>query len=108
MADFDRPTVAARPGTAAVVDEGLRAYMLKVYNYMGIGLVVTGLVAYFTYTNAFVEQAGQIVGVTDLGNLLYNTPLKWVVMLAPLAFVLVLSFGISKLSTGVAQILFWA
>jgi FtsH-binding integral membrane protein len=108
MAEFDRPTIAARPGTAAVVDEGLRSYMLKVYNYMGIGLVVTGLVAYFTYTASFVEQSGQIVGVTALGNVLYNTPLQWVVMLAPLAFVLVLSFGIGKLSTGVAQILFWA
>ncbi|MEQ1769919.1 MAG: Bax inhibitor-1/YccA family protein [Devosia sp.] len=108
MAEFDRPTIAARPGTAAVVDEGLRSYMLKVYNYMGIGLVVTGLVAYFTYSQSFVESAGRIVGVTDLGNLLYNTPLQWVVMLAPLAFVLVLSFGINKLSTGVAQILFWA
>ena len=41
MAEFDRPSVAARPGTAAVVDEGLRSYMLRVYNYMGIGLVVT-------------------------------------------------------------------
>ncbi|HWA17656.1 MAG TPA: Bax inhibitor-1/YccA family protein [Devosia sp.] len=108
MAEFDRPTVAARPGTAAVVDEGLRSYMLRVYNYMGLGLVVTGLVAYFTYSLSFVEQAGRIVGVTDLGNLLYNTPLQWVVMLAPLAFVLVLSFGITKLSVGVTQILFWA
>jgi FtsH-binding integral membrane protein len=43
MAEFDRPTIAAqRAGTAAAIDEGLRSYMLKVYNYMGIGLVVTG------------------------------------------------------------------
>jgi FtsH-binding integral membrane protein len=107
MADFDRSTLAARAGTAAEIDEGLRSYMLKVYNYMGIGLVVTGLVAYFTYTLAFVEQNGSIVGVTELGNAIYNSPLQWVVMLAPLAFVLVLSFGINKLSTGAAQILFW-
>jgi FtsH-binding integral membrane protein len=107
MADFDRSTLAARAGTAAEIDEGLRSYMLKVYNYMGIGLVVTGLVAYFTYTLAFVEQNGSIVGVTELGNAIYNSPLQWVVMLAPLAFVLVLSFGINKLSTGMAQILFW-
>ena len=45
MAEFDRPTIAARTGTAAVVDEGLRSYMLKVSQYMGIGLVVTGRVA---------------------------------------------------------------
>jgi FtsH-binding integral membrane protein len=108
MAEFDRPTVAARPGTAAVVDEGLRSYMLRVYNYMGIGLVVTGLVAYFTYTASFIEQGGRIVGVTGLGEALYNSPLQWVIMLAPLAFVLVLSFGITKLSVPVTQILFWA
>jgi FtsH-binding integral membrane protein len=107
MAEFDRPSVAARPGTAAVVDEGLRSYMLRVYNYMGIGLVVTGLVAYFTYTQSFIEQNGRIVGLTGLGNALYGSPLQWVVMLAPLAFVLVLSFGITKLSVATTQILFW-
>ena len=74
MAEFDRPTIAARPGTAAVIDEGLRSYMLKVYNYMGIGLVVTGLVAYFTYTASFVEQGGNIVGVTELGNAALQQP----------------------------------
>jgi len=107
MAEFDRPSVAARPGTAAVVDQGLRSYMLRVYNYMGIGLVVTGLVAYFTYTQSFIEQNGRIVGLTGLGNALYGSPLQWVIMLAPLAFVLVLSFGINKLSVPTTQILFW-
>jgi FtsH-binding integral membrane protein len=100
MADFDRPTIAARAGTAAVIDEGLRSYMLKVYNYMSIGLVVTGLVAYFTSQWALSSQAN--------AELIYASPLSWVIMLSPLAFVLVLSFGINKLSTGTAQILFWA
>lgn len=121
MAEFDRPTVAARTGTAAVVDEGLRSYMLKVYNYMGIGLVVTGLVAYFTTTlttTANPDAAAVVEGgvyqiatnlfLTPLGVTLYTSALQWVVMLAPLAFVLVLSFGINKLSTGTAQLLFWA
>jgi FtsH-binding integral membrane protein len=107
MAEFDRPSVAARPGTAAVIDEGLRSYMLKVYNYMGIGLVVTGVVAYFTFANAFVQENGRIVGLTDFGNVIYNSPLQWIVMLAPLAFVLVLSFGVQKLSTPTTQVLFW-
>jgi FtsH-binding integral membrane protein len=102
MAEFDRPTVAARTGTAAVVDEGLRSYMLKVYNYMGFGLVVTGLVAYFS--NAAAVQNGQL---TQWGELLYTSPLMWVVALAPLAFVLVLSFGINKLSVPAAQATFW-
>jgi FtsH-binding integral membrane protein len=104
MAEFNRPTVAARAGTAAVIDEGLRSYMLKVYNYMGIGLVVTGLVAWFA-NQAAVTDAGQL---TAWGELLYTSPLMWVVMLAPLGFVLVLSFGINKLSVGAAQATFWA
>jgi len=107
MAEFERPTVAARADAGLAIDEGLRAYMLKVYNYMGFGLVVTGLVAYFTYTMAFIEEGGRIVGVTGLGEALYGSPLQFVVMLAPLAFVLVLSFGINKLSVGTTQILFW-
>jgi FtsH-binding integral membrane protein len=77
--------------------------MLKVYNYMGIGLVVTGLVAYFA--NQAAVSNGQL---TAWGELLYTSPLMWVVALAPLAFVLVLSFGINKLSVGAAQATFWA
>ena len=105
MAEFDRPTIAgARAGTAAVIDQGLRSYMLKVYNYMTIGLVVTGIVAYGAFAMAF-DASGQLTG---FGEAIYLSPLKWVVMLAPLAFVLVLSFGIQKLSTSTAQLLFWA
>jgi len=104
MADFDRPTIAARPGTAAVIDEGLRSYMLRVYNYMGIGLAVTGLVAYFASAAAVTADG---TALTAWGNLIYNSPLMWVIVLAPLAFVLVLSFGLSKLSVGAAQATFW-
>jgi FtsH-binding integral membrane protein len=103
MAEFDRPTIAAaRAGTAAAIDEGLRSYMLKVYNYMGIGLVVTGLVSYFSAQAAVAD--GQL---TAWGALIFQSPLMWVIAFAPLAFVLVLSFGINKLSAGTAQILFW-
>ena len=100
MAEFDRPTIAARAGTAADIDQGLRSYMLKVYNYMGLGLVVTGAVAYFTSQWAVASEANF--------NPLYGSPLMWVIMLAPLAFVLVLSFGINKISVGMAQVTFWA
>src|SRR5690606_13405228 len=105
MAEFDRPTIAARPGTAAVIDEGLRSYMLRVYNYMGMGLVVTGLVSYFAAAAAVTPDGTQL---TAWGNLIYASPLMWVIALAPLAFVLVLSFGINKLSVGAAQLTFWA
>ena len=63
---------------------------------MGMGTAVTGLVAYFT---------SQSPAMLDL---IYNTPLRWVVMLAPLAFVLVLSFGIQRMRASTAQLTFWA
>ncbi len=78
------------------VDEGLRAYMLRVYNYMGAGLALSGIIAYFVGNSP------------DMMAAIFGTPLQWVVMLAPLAFVLVLSFGINRMSAGTAQILFWA
>ena len=77
-------------------NEGLRQHMLRVYNYMGLGLVMTGLVAF-------------IVGTTPaLYVPIFSTPLKWVVMLAPLAFVLFFSFRMESMSASGAQTLFWA
>ena len=114
MAEFDRPTIAARAGSAAVVDQGLRTYLQRVYNYMGLGLVVTGLVSYFTYaaatttdaTNA-VAQVGSGLYLTSLGAAIYTSPLMWLIVFAPLAFVFVLSFRINKMSIGAAQVTFW-
>jgi FtsH-binding integral membrane protein len=115
MAEYDRQTLGARAGSAVAIDEGLRSYMLRVYNYMGIGLVVTGLVAWFANSAATTTDAANAVGqlangqlVTQWGALLYSSPLAWVIMLAPLAFVMVLSFGINKLSVTAAQATFWA
>ena len=115
MAEYDRQTLGARAGSALAIDEGLRSYMLRVYNYMGIGLVVTGLAAWFAAAAAITDNPDAAVGqlangqlVTQWGYLLYASPLQWVVMLAPLAFVLVLSFGINKLSVPAAQATFWA
>ena len=92
----------------AVIDEGLRAYMLKVYNYMTTGLLLTGLVAYFFGKASIATgEMGQIVGVTSIGALLFGSPLKWVVMLSPLGFVFYLSAKINKMSVSSAQITFW-
>jgi len=114
MAQFDRQTLGARAGSAAAIDEGLRSYMLRVYNYMGIGLVVTGLAAWFAAAAAVTTNPDAMVAtlqngtmLTQWGYLLFASPLQWVVMLAPLAFVLVLSFGINKLSVPAAQATFW-
>ncbi|MFP6771617.1 MAG: Bax inhibitor-1/YccA family protein [Alphaproteobacteria bacterium] len=79
----------------AQIDEGLRAYMLKVYNYMGSALLLSGVVAYgVAHTPALMQ-------------LIYGTPLKWVVMLAPLGLVFFLSARINKMSAGAAQATFW-
>lgn len=82
--------------STAAFDEGLRQHMLRVYNYMGLGLVVTGLVAF-------------IVGTTPaLYVPIFSTQLKWVVMLAPLAFVFFFSFRMHAMSASAAQMTFWA
>jgi len=91
-----------------VIDEGLRAYMLKVYNYMTTGLLLTGLVAYFFGKASIVtNELGQIINITPIGAMLFGSPLKWVVMLAPLGFVFYLSAKINKMSVSSAQITFW-
>jgi FtsH-binding integral membrane protein len=112
MAEFDRPTIAAGAGSAAVVDQGLRSYMLRIYNYMTIGLVVTGVVAYFANAAAVSSvpteyQFANGISLTPFGAAIYTSPLQWVIMLAPLAFVFALSFGINRMSAGAAQLTFW-
>lgn len=112
MADFDRRAYAQSVRTSAaeagMVDEGLRSYMLRVYNYMAIGVALTGVAALVMANLAFVtNDTGQVVGLTQLGHTLYTTPLKWVVMLAPLAMVFFLSFRVHKMSVGAAQATFW-
>jgi len=90
------------------IDEGLRAYMLKVYNYMTTGLLLTGFVAYFLGKASIVtNDMDQIIGVTSVGAMLFGSPLKWVIILAPLGFVFYLSARISKMSISSAQITFW-
>jgi uncharacterized protein len=115
MAEFDRQTLGARAGSAAAIDEGLRSYMLRVYNYMGIGLVVTGVVAFWLSSLAITNDPALAVAslpngtmLTQLGATIWSAPLVWILALSPMAFVLVLSFGINKLSVPAAQAVFWA
>jgi uncharacterized protein len=108
---FENLRTQAQVGTgthAGAVDAGLRQHMLRVYNYMTSGLVVTGLVAWVMYTLSFVTEGGNVVGLTALGATIYGSPLKWLIMLAPLGFILALSFGTNRMSFGTLQILFWA
>ena len=94
--------------STVVMDEGLRAYMLKVYNYMASGILLTGLVALLSFKMSVVTDAnGSITALTQIGNALYHSGLKWIVMLAPLGVVLYMSFGINKMSAAKAQSTFW-
>ncbi len=91
----NRWSASANASTAQIgVDAGLRSYMLRVYNYMAGGLALTGLVAWFS--QGLVLQLAQ-----------QHSPLMYVLIFAPFAFVLALSFGIQRMSLGVAQATFW-
>ncbi len=105
MADFNNyQNRAAQTGaqSGAMIDEGLRAYMLKVYNLMALGLAITGIAAFATWQMAVAD--GQL---TPFGQPLFASPLRWVVMLSPLAVVFFLSFRINKMSVSAAQATFW-
>ena len=92
----------------AAIDEGLRSYMLGVYNYMTTALAVTGLAAYGTKMLTVAGEVGSITLLTPLGEALYLSPLKWVVTLAPLAMVFWLSARIHAMSVSKAQGVFYA
>ncbi|MBZ9993592.1 Bax inhibitor-1/YccA family protein [Mesorhizobium sp. BH1-1-4] len=97
---MNTPNMGYRVGAGArsgvVYDEGLRQHMLRVYNYMGLGLVVTGLVAFMVSSTPALYVP------------IFSSPLKYVVMLAPLAFVLLFSFKMQTMSASSAQAMFWA
>jgi len=97
MADFqDRPLRHQATVTRAYeIDEGLRSYMLRIYNYMALGVGLTGVVAYVT------AHSPALMGA------IYGTPLQWVVILAPLGVVFFLSAKINSISASAAQVTFW-
>ena len=113
MSDFDRNIATARAGyrPEVAIDAGLRAYMIRVYNYMTAGVALTGLVAWFAFQAAggdSIAVAGNsISGLTDFGRAIFSGPLMWILVLAPLGLVMVMSFGINRLSPAAALTLFF-
>ncbi|KEO88163.1 MAG: Bax inhibitor-1/YccA family protein [Erythrobacter sp.] len=79
----------------ATYDEGLRSYMLSIYNYMASGVLLTGIVALSA-------------AMTGIAYALASGPLMWIVALAPLGFILAMNFGLHKMSQGTLQVLFWS
>lgn len=117
MSDYDRNITTPRFGataarTEAAIDQGLRAYMLRVYNYMTLGLAITGAAALGIYMLAVSSEPTAYaltptIYLTQFGYALFVSPLKWVVVLAPLAAVFFLSFRVDRMSVAAAQTVFW-
>ena len=104
MVDYNtirRPATTAN--RAAVYDEGLRAYMNKVYGLMTVGMLVTAVVAW-----SFAQMAGGPGAWTEFGRVIYTTPVRWVVMLLPLVMVFAFGAALNRLSTQAATLLFYA
>ena len=108
--EFNRQNLSSKTAQAEthIIDEGLRAYMLKVYNYMASGVLLTGIIAFITFKlSAVTNTSGDIVGLTSFGNTIFFSGWKWLIMLAPLGIVFYMSFGINKMSASKAQSAFW-
>ena len=110
MSDYNKWNTAARGGYAgqtAAVDAGLRAYMLRVYNYMAAAVALTGVVAYATFNAAVVTDAsGKITALTPFGQTIFSGPLSIVLLLGTLGLVFFISFRINRLQYTTAMTLF--
>jgi FtsH-binding integral membrane protein len=129
MSDYNRnvttsPFSRAAGRTSATADAGLRSYMLQIYNYMVLGLTITGLAALGIYMVSVtgdasaaakvlrngVEVPARVAGnmyLTSIGYAVFVSPVKWAIILAPLAMVFALGYGIRKVRPATAQVLFW-
>jgi uncharacterized protein len=109
MSDYDR-NVAARgfgAARATAIDVGLRAYMLRVYNYMAAGVALTGVVAWLTYNAAVVtDAAGRVTSLTPFGQAIFGGPMAIVLFLGTLGLVFFMSFRINSLQPSTALLLF--
>ncbi|HMJ43724.1 MAG TPA: Bax inhibitor-1/YccA family protein [Pseudolabrys sp.] len=109
MSDYDRNVAARGFGAArtAEIDAGLRAYMIRIYNYMAAGVALTGVTAWLTFNAAVVTDAsGKITGLTSFGQAIFSGPLTIILFLGTLGIVFFLSFRINKLQAGTAMMLF--
>jgi FtsH-binding integral membrane protein len=109
MSDFDRNYAAARRGVGAdravAIDQGLRAYMIRVYNYMAMGVALTGAVSWITFNAAVTETAGRL-SLTPFGQAIYSGPATIVLFLGTLGLVMLISFKINSLQPSTAFALF--
>ena len=108
MSDFDRNYAAATRGVGAdraVIDAGLRAYMIRVYNYMAMGVALTGIVSWITFNAAVTETAGRLA-LTPFGQMIFSGPAVLVLFLGTLGLVILISWRIDRLQPATALALF--
>jgi len=111
MSNFDRNTrFGAQVGgrASADIDQGLRAYMLGVYNYMTLGLGVTGAVALGANLLAVTHNAAGRLALTPFGQAIYTSPLRWLIVFAPLGFVMFFGAKAGSMSAATARTMFLA
>jgi FtsH-binding integral membrane protein len=89
------PSLTGAWGKSTVYDAGLRRHMLSIYNYMASGILLSGIVALG-------------FAASGMAQVVMTSPLRWLIALSPLAFTMVMSFGVNKLSTSTMRMLFWA
>jgi FtsH-binding integral membrane protein len=109
MSDYDRNVAARGFGAArsAAIDAGLRAYMIRIYNYMAAGVALTGVTAWLTFNAAVItDTSGRITGLTSFGQAIFSGPLSIILFLGTLGIVFFLSFRINRLQAGTAMGLF--
>jgi FtsH-binding integral membrane protein len=109
MSDLDRNYAAASRGVGAdravAIDQGLRAYMIRVYNYMAVGVALTGVVAWMTFNAAVTETAGRLA-LTPFGQAIYSGPATIILFLGTLGLVFLISWRIDRLQPSTAFTLF--
>ena len=88
------PVINGQATNNVVMDQGLRRYMLSIYNYMASGVLLSGIVALLFATSGMAAQV-------------MATPLRWVIALSPLAFVFAMSFGLNRMQESTLKLLFW-
>jgi hypothetical protein len=114
MSDFDRNYTAARgfgADRALAIDQGLRAYMIRVYNYMAVGVGLTGVAAWLAYQAAggdAIRISGRLLsGATPFGQAILGGPLMWVLLFAPLGLVFFLNYRINRIQASTARLVFF-
>src|SRR5690348_9148723 len=115
MADYDNRALQGTVDASGAIDAGLRAYMVRIYNYMLLGLLITASVAYGTYSAASTTDPSQAVAslqngvlLTQLGATLFGSPLQWVVIFSPVVLAMILQGAMPRISVNAARIGFVA